>query len=103
MTEDLAQALHDCRNEAFQERLKVAVLTRHLKDAMTVLQPIADKWLYPDDIGEGFDKDEINDDESEEVFIKRGSIRAARNVLKAARESIDRFANAAAAAAAARK
>lgn len=55
------------------------------------LKPFADKWLYPDDLMVDFPEllgKDINnlydrdDEQVEEVWIKRSWIRAAREVLK---------------------
>jgi hypothetical protein len=45
------------------------------------LKPLADKWLYPDDIGDGFTDEDATDDSFEEVMLRRGWIRAARVAL----------------------
>ncbi len=46
------------------------------------LKPLADKWLYPDDIGDCFTDDEASDDTLEDMWIARAWVRAAREALK---------------------
>lgn len=50
------------------------------------VKPLAEKWLYPDDVGHLFTAEEVKeetcDDQVDEVYIQRGAIRAARKALK---------------------
>jgi hypothetical protein len=70
---------------------EVNKLCDRIKELKALLKPLADCYLYPDDLGEEFAKDmredadwdeEYNDSQYEEVFIKREHIRNARLAIK---------------------
>ncbi len=78
--------------EVDRQRAEIERLTRERDKAWAALKPFAALSLWPDDIGDewtvndirsGYDWDETeNDTKTDDVFIKRGHIRAARKALE---------------------
>jgi hypothetical protein len=55
---------------------------RQVQSLRAAVKPLADKWLYPDDI-EGHTDEAASDETLEESWLKRSDIRAARKALSA--------------------
>ena len=73
-------------------RAEVEKLTRERDEARAALKPFSELYLWPDDAGEWTANDvrsdedwdeERNDAKTDDVFITRGQIRAARKALEA--------------------
>jgi hypothetical protein len=88
MADDLVKHLRDLMNDDYTEMLAWEAADR-IEQLEAALRPFADKFLYPDDTGAA---DMIRDDEdwneqsnneaADDIFIKRGWIRVAREALQ---------------------